>query len=136
MRSCLNLRLLAAVALAAMLATGCANTKPAAATVDSAAAAKIAPILQSAAQQLQNGTALPAHGPVRSDAQGRIQIYVYVSNTSPDTVAVLVSNGLQETLVSPELKVVQGWANPQDLTRLAALPFVTRIAPPQYARPR
>lgn len=136
MLSRLILRIGTAVAFATMFAAGCASTKPSPVTADSAAAAKIAPILQAAAQQLQNGAALPAHGPVRSDAQGRVQIYVFVSNNSPDTVAALVSNGLQETLVSPELKVVQGWVRPQDLTRLAALPFVMRIAPPQYARPR
>lgn len=136
MRSHLSLRIYAAMVLAGILASGCASSKPAPAPANSAAAAKIAPILQTAAQQLQNGAALPAHGPVRSDAQGRIQIYVYVSSTSSDTVAALVSNGLRETLASPELKVVQGWARPQDLTRLAALPFVMRIAPPQYARPR
>lgn len=136
MRSRLSLRICAALALAGMLAAGCVSSGPAPATIDAAAAAKIAPVLQAAARQLQNGTALPAHGPVRSDAQGRIQIYIYVSNTSSDTVTALVSNGLQETLVSPELKVVQGWAKPQDLTRLAELPVVVRIAPPQYARPR
>ena len=135
MQPCLNLRLLAAIAVAAVLTAGCASARPATATVNSATA-KIAPILQAAAQQLQNGTPLPAHGPVRSDAQGRIQVYVYVSNTMPETVTALAGHGLQNMVISPALNVVQGWVKPSNLVNLAGLPFVMRITPPQYAQPR
>lgn len=122
--------------LAGMLAAGCASSRPALATADSVTAAKISPMLQAAVQQLQNGTALPAHGPVRSDVQGRIQIYVHVGNTSSETISTLINKGLQEIEISPAMNIVQGWVKPSNLVNLAALPFVTRITPPQYAQPR
>ncbi|MDE2140502.1 MAG: hypothetical protein KGJ17_08395, partial [Gammaproteobacteria bacterium] len=77
-----------------------------------------------------------ANGPVRSDARGRIQVYVHVSDTSTAAVTVLAGHGLQDTVVSPEMHIVQGWLSASDLVKLAALPFVTYITPPNYAKPR
>ncbi|MGB9429738.1 MAG: hypothetical protein WCC11_07680 [Gammaproteobacteria bacterium] len=78
----------------------------------------------------------PLIGLVRSDSQGRIQVYVYVSSTSADVVTALAAHGLRNVVVSPEMQIVQGWVRPRDMDKLAALSFVTRITPPRYARPR
>lgn len=135
----MRLRHSLAVANLALMMLGVAACSGAPQTQTAAGAAgsgKIAPVLLSAVQQLQGGANLESNGPVRSDAKGRIQIYVHVTNTSSETVTVLTSDGLQDTEVSPEMNIVQGWIAPSDLVNLAALPFVTRITPPQYARPR
>lgn len=117
--------------------TGCSGTPSVAADRDSSTSGKIAPVLTNFVQQLQSGAIrLPATGPVRSDKQGRIQIYVYVTDTSSATVSALHDRGLQNAIASPEMHIVQGWIKPEDLVNLAALPFVTRITPPQYGRPR
>lgn len=124
-------------ALALLWLTGCNSTPHAVTTADTGASGKIAPTLLTAMQQLQSGTAkLPLTGPVHSDTQGRIQVYIYVTGTSSETVTSLQNRGLQDTVVSPAMHIVQGWVKPRDLVNLAALPFVTRITPPQYGRPR
>lgn len=135
MRLCHSLALISLVLMILWVAA-CSGTSPTVAAHDSSATVKIAPALLNAVQQLHSGTSLPANGPVRNDAQGRIQIYVYVSNTLPETVSALAAQGLQGTEVSPEMNIVQGWINPSALVNLAALPFVTRITPPRYAQPR
>ena len=126
---------IAGLALTALWFAACGATPPVMTVHDAGASIKISPVLLHAAQQLQRGDSLPANGPVRSDAQGRIQIYVHVNDTSPAVVTVLAGNGLQDTVVSPEMRIIQGWVNPSDLAKLAALPFVTYITPPTYAKP-
>jgi hypothetical protein len=124
-------------ALAMLWLTSCSSTPYAAATPNTGAFSKIAPVLLNAVQQLQSGTAqLPLTGPVRSDSRGRIQVYVYVTSTSGETVTSLQKCGLQNLVVSPEMHVVQGWVKPKDLVNLAALPVVARITLPQYGRSR
>jgi hypothetical protein len=114
----------------------CSGTSQTLAVRDFAASGKITQTLLNAAQQLQRGVSLPANGPVRSDVQGRLQVYVHVSSTAPEAVAALASHGLQDTAVSPEMNIIQGWVSPANLANLAALSFVTRITPPRYAHPR
>ena len=114
----------------------CSGTSQTLAVRDSMVSSKIAQTLLNAAQQLRCGVSLPANGPVRSDAQGRLQVYVHVSSTTPEAVAALASHGLQDAAVSPEMNIVQGWVSPANLVNLAALSFVTRITPPRYAHPR
>ncbi|MGH8278154.1 MAG: hypothetical protein ACRETQ_01105 [Gammaproteobacteria bacterium] len=108
------------------------------ASVGSAEArAKIAPRLQRAAEELESGAAqAPLTGLVRSDAAGNIQVYVHVTDTSAEHLKMLGANGLQNMLASPALRIVQGWIRPNNLMVIAALPFVTRVTPPQYAIPR
>jgi len=96
------------------------------------ASAKIAPQLAAAAQALAQGTTSLAH----TDAQGRLQVYVYVSDTTPDTLGKLDQAGLAEPQVSTEMGLVQGWIAPRDLDALAALSCVKRISLPRYASPR
>lgn len=127
---------IAGLALAALWLAACSATPPVMSTHDLSASAKISPVLMQAAQQLQGGGGLPANGPVRSDAQGRIQVYVYVSSTTAEVTAALGTRGLQDQVVNPALHVVQGWVLPQNLEAIAVLPFVTRITSPHYAQPR
>jgi len=121
--------------LMALWIVACSTASPAQATYSSTVSGKIAPALLNAAQQLQRGGGLPANGPVRSDSQGRLQVYVHVSNTSPETLAALAGHGLQDIEISPNMHVVQGWVNPANLLDLAALASVMRITPPRYAHP-
>ncbi|MGA9854373.1 MAG: hypothetical protein WBR29_03730 [Gammaproteobacteria bacterium] len=75
-------------------------------------------------------------GLIHADSQGRLQVYVYVSDFSPDSMAALTSHGLADAMPSPSLHLVQGWVKPQDIDGLASLAFVTRITPPHYAQTR
>lgn len=127
---------IAGLMLAALWLVACSATPPAMSAHDTSASAKIAPVLMRAVQQLEGGGNLPVNGPVRSDAQRRIQVYVHVSDTSAAVVVALSGHGLQDTVVSPEMHIVQGWVNPSDMVKLAALPFVTYITPPTYGKPR
>ena len=96
------------------------------------ASPKIDPQVAAAAQALTRGDATPA----RADAQGRLQVYVYVTDTTPDTLAKLERAGMAEALASPAMLVVEGWIAPRDLAGLAALPCVEKITLPRYASPR
>jgi hypothetical protein len=118
-----------------MLIAGCVSSAHSDSTT-SASKAKISPELADAARQLESGdNATPLRGVVRSDNQGRIQVYVYVVDTSTESVKMLAAHGLQQVLVSSPMHIVQGWIMPQNLEKLAALPFVSRITPPHYGFP-
>jgi len=132
----LNLFLLSLLAMG--LVFGCTDARRQGDSVPANAAAKISPQLMAVAQQLEAG-ADPlqfAHGSIRADAQGRIQVYVHVTQVTDDEVESLTANGLEQALPSPALHIVQGWARPQALNALAGLPFVTRITPPAYGYPQ
>lgn len=129
--------------IAGTMLTACAHTvaptpDAASSTARTSHTSKISPLLQSAAQQLLHGTPSSVFhgGLVRADDQGRLQVYVYVNKLTPDIVSNLTAKGLENTVASPALHVVQGWIRPQDLDTIAALPFVIRITPPKYAQPR
>jgi len=112
--------------------------QPAAIGAAVVATGKIAPVLKVVARQLAAGRSPSdfTHGPVRTDSQGRLQVYVYISSLSPDNLAILAKQGLADAMSSPALHLVQGWVKPQDLDGLADLPFVTRITPPRYTQLR
>ena len=93
---------------------------------------KINPQVSAAAQALARGTSTSA----RSDAQGRLQVYVYVTDLTPDTLGKLAQAGLADPQSNPGVNVVQGWIAPRDLGTLAALDCVTSITLPRYATPR
>lgn len=128
------------VSTALLTLAACAHGNPAqlSTTANTEVSSKISPLLANADQQLIVGSSPSdfTRGPVRADAQGRLQVYVYISSLSPDNVATLVNHGLEDPLPSQALHLVQGWVKPQDLKRLASLAFVTRITPPHYAQPR
>jgi hypothetical protein len=123
---------LGGVALAALLQAACGGNKP---FEQAPVADKIAPALTAAATAVAAGKPLDAHL-ARSDAAGRIQVYVYVSRLASDALESLTARGLRDAVADPSLGVVQGWISPQDLNALAGLTFVTRITLPQYAVPR
>lgn len=126
----------AVLVLAALWLAACGATPPVTTAQSTDESAKISPVLMQAAQQLQRGGSLSVNGPVRSDAQGRIQVYVHVSDTSAAALTALASRGLQDTVLSPQMHIVQGWVRPADLMSLATLPFVIYITPPTYGKPR
>ena len=130
------LTILSSVALM-LLASGCMSARPAHAAPGIATSAKIAPPLAAAARQLQAGvTRFLSSGTARSDADGRLQVYVYVEQpSSPAVLAALTTHGLHAAVASPPLQLIEGWASPQDLDRIAALPGVLRITLPRYAQP-
>ena len=93
---------------------------------------KIDPQVVAAAQALVRGEPTPAH----TDAQGRLQVYIYVTDNTSDVLAKLDRAGLVNAIASTEMRVVQGWIAPKDLAGLAALPCVEKITFPRYATPR
>lgn len=94
--------------------------------------AKIAPQVSTAMQALASGTAIAA--PARSDAQGRLEVYVYVTEPSDELVKQLTALGLANAILSRDMRVVEGWLAPRDLDSIARLAVVTRITLPRYAR--
>ena len=96
---------------------------------------KIAPSVTLAAQRLSQG--LPLDGrEARSDGGGRLEIYVYVSDITPENLTALSAKGLSSDVPSTAMGVVQGWVRPDDLAALSSLAFVSRITLPRYASPR
>jgi len=96
---------------------------------------KIAPAVTAAAVKLEAGTPLDGRQ-ARSDGDGRLEVYVYLTSTATEHVDALAARGLKGGAVSAAMGLVQGWAYPHDLEGLADLPYVTRITLPQYAIPR
>ena len=93
---------------------------------------KINPQVTAAARALTQGASTSA----RTDAQGRLQIYVYVTDLTSITLGRLSQAGLADARPSPEMGLVQGWIAPSDLGALAALDCVKAITLPRYAAPR
>ena len=120
--------------LLAIMLCGCVASAPAIAPAGRAG--RIAPALVAAAQRLAAGAPVSdyAQGPVRADAQRRLQVYVAVDAVTAQHVQALRNAGLADAEPSAALGLVQGWVAPDRLQDLAALPFVKRIAPPRYAR--
>lgn len=116
--------------LLAILASACGQ---ATSGVTSAAASdKVAAPVARAVSQLEAGQPLDGRL-ARHDAGGRIEVYVYVTVVSADTVKTLAASGLKDAVPSPPLGLVQGWIAPRDVSGLAALAVVTRITLPRYA---
>lgn len=124
-----TLRFAACLALAAALVTGCQSD----AATPAGGAQKIAPDVTAALSQLEAGRALDPHA-ARSDAAGRLEVYVYVTDVAAMTVQSLAASGLEDAVASPPLGLVQGWIAPKDIATLAASPLVIRITLPRYAR--
>ena len=93
---------------------------------------KISPQLEAAVESLAHDATTSAH----TDPQGRLQVYVYVTDTGSDTLGKLTQAGLVSGQASPEMGVVQGWIAPQDLDAVAALSCVKTVTLPLYASPR
>ena len=120
---------LASLCLSLGLLTACqAGTAPSSV----AASPKINPQVTAAAHALMQG----ATTQVQTDTQGRLRVYVYVTDTKADTLGMLDHAGLVGAEASAEMGLVQGWIAARDLDRLAALSCVETITLPRYALPR
>ena len=73
---------------------------------------------------------------IRFDDSGRVQVYVYVRSTSPQSLATLRRDGLEIDLLSEDAGIVLGWLAPADLDRIADQEFVRWVTLPDYAVPR
>ena len=104
-------------------------------TAPDGASGKITPAVTRAAEKLEAGQPLDTHT-ARSDADGRLEVYVRVTSTAAENLDALAAHGLKDGRASSGMDVVQGWVNPHDLQALAALACVLRITLPQYALPR
>ena len=120
-------RFAACMALALALLAGCQSTV----ATPSAPDQKIATEVTAAVSKLKAGQTLDPQR-ARSDAEGRLEVYVYVTEVSAATVQALAASGLKQPTPSP-MGLVQGWIAPGDLGALAAVPAVVRITLPRYA---
>ena len=126
-------KLLICLYAASGVLTGCMGAGNGSSAVDPAIQAKISQPVAAAKQELEKGESL---GPgARADAQGRLQIYVYVTDTSAATLARLKQAGLVDMVSSAGSELVQGWIATPDLTALAGLPCVKVVTLPRYAVP-
>ena len=73
---------------------------------------------------------------IRIDRSGRVQVYVHVRSTSPESLATLRRNGLEIELFNEDAGIVQGWLAPADIEGVAARANVRRVGLPNYAVPR
>ena len=114
----------------AILVSACTQAAPD--MTPAVASDKIAASVTRAISQLEAGLALDPHQ-ARKDAEGRLEVYVYVTDISADSLAALTAAGLRNAVPSPSMDLVQGWIAPRDVSALAALDVVSRITLPQYA---
>ncbi|HEX4300895.1 MAG TPA: hypothetical protein VH327_08500 [Gammaproteobacteria bacterium] len=120
-------KLLVCLYLTSGMLMGCSAADP-------AIQAKISPAVATAEQELEKSDTL--NPGARTDSQGRLQVYVYVTDTSAGTLARLTQAGLVGASASADMGLVQGWIAAHDLTGLARLPCVKIITLPRYAVPR
>jgi len=113
--------------LALVLLAGCQSTV----ATPSDPGHKIAPEVTMALSQLSAGRTLDPDR-ARSDAGGRLEVYIYVTGTSAAVIQSLTAAGLKDPTPNPP-SLVQGWIAPADIGALASDPDVIRIALPRYA---
>jgi hypothetical protein len=127
-------KLLVCLYAASLVVTGCAASGAASSAAGPAAQAKIAPPVQAAARELERGE--PLTPGARADAQGQLEVYVYVTDVSAATLSRLAQAGLAGASSAADMGVVQGWIAPDALTGLSGLDCVRNITLPRYAVPR
>jgi subtilisin family serine protease len=71
---------------------------------------------------------------LRMDDAGRVQVYVFVTEVSAQTLDSLRRHGLDVEIVNADYAVVQGWIPVMNLEALAAEQVVLKIRPPSYAK--
>jgi len=84
---------------------------------------------------------LPASGlptGARHDAAGRVQVDVHYDCRLAAPLTALAAAGLDPgtRVNAPPYCVIEGWADPASVSRLAAVPGVSRISLPDYVLPR
>jgi len=70
---------------------------------------------------------------LRVDPRGRVQVYVSLADTKPETLDALRRHDLQIEIVNEDFGIVQGWVPVGRLEDLAAEPAVVVVRPPSYA---
>ncbi len=69
---------------------------------------------------------------VRVNDAGEIQVYVILTEWSPDHVAQLEARGLRVESTVPKRRLIQGWVPSHAVDDLAALEAVKEVRPPSY----
>ena len=69
---------------------------------------------------------------LKMDTTGRVQIYVWVKDTSEQTLAALRRHGFDIEVVNKDFGIVQGWIPVENIEALAAEPVVVKVRPPSY----
>src|SRR5690242_16751390 len=100
-------KLLVCLYAASALLAGCMSGGNGSSAVEPAIQAKISPPVAAAKQELEKGESLCPGA--RADAQGRLQVYVYVTDTSAATLVQLKQAGLVDMVSSAGQELVQGW---------------------------
>lgn len=85
----------------------------------------------------ENAGALDAAGrfsgdALKVDSAGRVQIYVWVKDTSEQALDTLRRHGFDIEVVNKEFGIVQGWIPVENIEALAAEPVVVKVRPPSY----
>lgn len=73
---------------------------------------------------------------LKVDTTGRVQVYVYVTDTTGPTLDTLRRHGLDIEIVNEDFAIVQGWVPVENLETLAGEAVVVKIRPPSYGIPR
>ena len=73
---------------------------------------------------------------LKVDGAGRVQIYVWVTDTSELALDTLRRHGLDVEVVNEDFGIVQGWIAAENIEALAAELVVVKVRPPSYATPR
>jgi len=91
--------------------------------------------IRSRAFQPRELAALSVDRVLRVSPHGDMHCYVYVDadGITDANIQRLTEAGLRPELAAKEMNVVQGWLPTERLEQVAALPFVRRITPPDYA---
>jgi len=69
---------------------------------------------------------------LKVDGAGRVQVYVWVTDTGEQALGILSGLSLDVELVNKDFGILQGWIPVSNLERLAAEPLVLKIRPPSY----
>ena len=71
-------------------------------------------------------------GALKMDSAGRVQIYVWVTDTSEQALDTLRRHGFDIEVVNKDFGIVQGWIPVENIEALAAEPVVVKVRPPSY----
>lgn len=69
---------------------------------------------------------------LKVNSAGRVQIYVWVTDTSEPALDTLRRHGLDIEVVNKDFGIVQGWIQVENLEALAGEPVVVKMRPPNY----
>lgn len=102
---------------------------------------KISPELAAMAKQVRAAPDVSAASALSNrrihvNAQGQIQVFVYVDHVDAAMKNRLIRAGARVELGEESMKVYQAWASPAALARISRLPGVVRITPPAYGFPK